>query len=140
MTIRALAFAAALAAAAPAAAHSNRPALQDDFDPALLRIDESRYLGQPVPDVEVMTESGLARLHDLIADRPTILLLAYYTCDGACRTTIQDLARVLTAVDEPEYRVIVASFDANDTLENLRHVKSALEPESLNPDLVYWSL
>jgi len=61
VTIRALALAAALAAAAPAAAHYNRAALQDAFDPALLRIDEGRYLGQPVPDVEVMTESGPAR-------------------------------------------------------------------------------
>ena len=127
MTIRALALAAALAAAAPAAAHYHRPALQDAFDPALLRIDETRYLGQPVPDVEVMTESGPARLHSLIAERPTILLLAYYTCDGACLTTIQNLARVLRAVDGPEHRVVVASFDANDSLENLRHVKSTLD-------------
>jgi protein SCO1/2 len=126
VTLRALAFAAALAAAVPAAAHSNRPALQDDFDPALLRIDEGRYLGQPVPDVEVMTEAGPARLHSLIAARPTILLLAYFTCDGVCRTAIQDLARVLGAVRGLQYRVIVASFDANDTLENLRGVKSTL--------------
>lgn len=127
MTMRAFAIAAALAAAAPAAAYYNRPALQDAFDPALLRIDESRYIGQRVPNVEVITESGPARLHSLIADRPTILLLAYYTCDGACLTTIQNLARVLRAVDGPEYRVIVASFDANDSMENLRHVKSTLE-------------
>ena len=127
MTIRAIAMAAALAVTAPAAAHYNRPALQDAFDPALLRIDESRYLGQPVPDVEVMTETGPARLHSLIADRPTILLLTYYTCDGPCPTTIQNMARVLRAVDRSEYRVVVASFDANDNLDSLRHVKSTLE-------------
>ncbi len=127
MTIRALVIAAALAAAAPAAAHSSRPALQDVFDPALLRIDESRYLGQPVPNVEVVTETGPARLHSLIADRPTILLLAYYTCDGPCPTTIQNAARVLRAVNGPEYRVVVASFNANDNLDSLRHVKSILE-------------
>jgi len=127
VTIRALVIAAALAAAAPAAAHSSRPALQDVFDPALLRIDESRYLGQPVPNVEVVTETGPARLHSLIADRPTILLLAYYTCDGPCPTTIQNAARVLRAVNGPEYRVVVASFNANDNLDSLRHVKSILE-------------
>jgi len=127
VTIRVLVLAAALAASAPAAAQYNRPALQDAFDPALLRIDEGRYLGQPVPDVQVMTESGPVRLHSLIAERPTILLLAYYTCDGACLTTIQNLARVLRAVDGPDYRVVVASFDANDSLENLRHVKSTLD-------------
>lgn len=127
MTIRVLALAAALTAAAPAAAQYNRSALQDAFDPALLRIDESRYLGQPVPDVEVMTESGPARLHNLIADRPTILLLVYYTCDGVCPTTIQNMARVLRAVEGPEHRVVVASFDANDSLESLSHMKSTLE-------------
>jgi protein SCO1/2 len=124
--IRALAIAAALAVAAPAAASYNRPALQDAFDPALLRIDEGRYLGQPVPDVKVMTESGPARLHALIADRPTILLLAYYTCHGPCPTTIRNMARVLRSLKGPEHRVVVLSFDTNDSLENLRHVKSTL--------------
>lgn len=127
MTIRALALAAALAAAAPAAAHLNRPAPQGAFDPALLRIDEGRYLGQPVPDVTVTTESGPARLHALIADRPTMLLLVYYACHGPCPTTIQNMARALRAVDAPGHRVVVASFDANDTLESLGHVKSTLE-------------
>ena len=42
---------AALATAAPALAGYNRPALQDAFDPALLRVEEGRYLGQAVPDV-----------------------------------------------------------------------------------------
>jgi len=111
---------------APATASYNRIALHDAFDPALLRIEEGRYLGQPVPDVQVVTESGPARLHGLIADRPTILLLAYYTCHGPCPTTIRSLARTLRSLEGPEHRVVVLSFDPNDTLENLRHVKSTL--------------
>jgi len=125
---RALALLAALTAAAPAQAHHVAAEERTDFDPALLRIDEGRYLGQQVPDVEVVTESGTAHLHSLVAGQPTILLLAYYTCYDVCQTTIQSLASVLEEVDGPEYRVIVASFDANDTLETLRKVKSTLGP------------
>ncbi|MEK7190717.1 MAG: SCO family protein [Pseudomonadota bacterium] len=123
---RALAIAAVLAGATPAVASYNRPAPQDAFDPALLRVEEGRYLGQAVPNVLVSTESGPARLHALIAGQPTILLLAYYTCHGPCPTTVQNLARVLRTVRDPEHRVIVLSFDANDSLDGLRHVKSSL--------------
>jgi len=124
--IRTFAVALALVTAAPTMANYNRPPRQDTFDSALLRIEEGRYLGQKVPDVGVLTEAGPARLHDLIAERPTILILAYYTCYGTCLTTIQNMARTLRAVTSPEYRVVVLSFDANDTLASLSHVKSTL--------------
>ena len=121
-----LALVAALATAAPALAGYNRPALQDAFDPALLRVEEGRYLGQAVPDVAVTTEQGSTRLHALTHGQPTILVLAYYTCHGPCPTTVRNLSRVLRSVQKPEHRVAVLSFDANDTLETLRHVKSTL--------------
>jgi protein SCO1/2 len=124
--IRAFAFTLALAMAAPTMANYNRPPPQDDFDPALMRIEEGRYLGQKVPDVAVRTEAGPARLHGLIADRPTILVLAYYTCYGACITTIQNTVRALRSVTGTDYQVAVLSFDPNDTLASLRHAKSTL--------------
>ena len=123
-----LVLVAALAASTTATAGYNRPALQDAFDPAVLRVEEGRYLGQAVPDVTVTTESGRTRLHALIGGRPTILLLAYYTCHGPCPTTVRNLAKVLRTVREPEHRLAVLSFDANDTLDGLRHVKSSVGP------------
>jgi protein SCO1/2 len=117
----------ALVMSAPTLANYNRPPSKDAFDAALLRIDEGRYLGQKVPDVSVQTEAGTQRLYDLMADRPTILLLAYYTCYGACLTTIQNTVHTLRSVSDPEYRVLVLSFDANDTLASLRHAKSTLD-------------
>lgn len=125
--IRALAIVCALLVAAPTMANYNRPPSQDALDPTLLRIDEGRYLRQVVPDVRVLTETGSTRLYELIADRPAILLLVYYTCYGTCLPTIQNAARSLRTVSSPEYRVVVLSFDRNDTLANLRDAKFTLD-------------
>lgn len=118
--------AAAVLLAAPAAGN-NRLALQDEFDPALLRIAEEQHLGRVVPDVAIVTESGTERLIASMHEQPTILVLAYYTCGHTCPVTVQSLARVLPIADAPKHRVLVLSFDANDDLDTLRHVKSTLE-------------
>ena len=89
-------------------------------------MEEGRYLGQAVSQCPGFDRVGPARLRALIAGQPTILLLAHYTCHGPCPTTVQNLARVLRTVQDPEHRVIVLSFDANDSLDGLRHVKSSL--------------
>lgn len=128
MRFRALAAVAALLwASASAAASYNRPATPNEFDPALLKIEEGRHLGQTVPDVRVQTETGSASLQELIAGQPAILLLAYYTCHGPCPTTIRNLSRTLRKVESSGHRVIVLSFDANDSLDSLQHVKSDLD-------------
>lgn len=116
----------ALILAGPVQASYNQRAPQDAFDSNLMRIDEAQYLGEAVPDVRVLTETGQTRLYSLIADRPTILLLAYYSCHGPCPTTIRNLAETLRALDGPEHHVVVLSFDRNDSLENLKRVKSAV--------------
>ena len=127
MRLRALAAIAAFAWIASAAGHVRLEVQgQDEFDPALLRIDEGRYLGRVVPDVGLRTETGLEQLRDLAAGQPTILLLGYYRCDTVCPTAIRNLALALHGVESPEHRVAVLSFDANDTLEDLRKVKSDL--------------
>jgi protein SCO1/2 len=105
--------------------------LRDAFDPATLRIDEGRYLGRPVPDVRVLTEEGPRQLHDLLAGKPALLLLAYYTCHGPCPTAIQNLARSTRSLGGEEFRVLVLSFDRNDTMSNLVRARAlAGEPRS----------
>ena len=126
MRFRFLVMAAALACAAPSAAH-NRPLEQDELDPALLRVEEGLYLNQKVPDVAIVTRSGTRRLSELIAEQPTILALAYYTCGSACPLTIQNLSQVLSDMDLPDHRVIVLSFDAKDTLATLARTRDALK-------------
>jgi protein SCO1/2 len=108
-------------------AWSNTRQLQHDtFDEALLRVDEAVYLGETIPDVAVVTESGTTKLSEIIAARPSILVLAYYTCGHACPMTIQNLARALSDVRSPSHQIIVLSFDAGDTLETMHHAKSTL--------------
>ena len=131
MRLRALAAIAAFAWIASAAGHGRIEVQlqgQDEFDPALLRIDEGRYLGRVVPDVPVRTETGSAQLHNLATGQPTILLLGYYRCHGTCPTTIRNLTLALRGVQSPGHRVAVLSFDANDTMEDLRAVKSEVGP------------
>ncbi len=117
---------ATLVCAAPAFA--NRALEVDgDFDTGLLQVDEARFLGQKVPDVTVVTESGTTRLSELIAGQPTILLLAYYSCGHTCPVTIWNLAQMDIDTSATDYRVVVLSFDANDTVATMRGAISTLE-------------
>lgn len=129
MIHRFLLLAAVLLLAAPALGNS-RLVLEDEFDPSMLRVSEELYLGQPIPDVEVLTEDGSTRLATILDEQPTILMLAYYTCGHACPVTMQNLARVMPTEGMPEHRVLVLSFDAKDNLETLRHARSALGHEA----------
>ncbi|MBI5379514.1 MAG: SCO family protein [Nitrospirae bacterium] len=110
--------------ALPSLSEARSVPLQDAFDPGLLRIDEGRYLGQKVPDVGVITETGPARLSQLIAGKPTILLLAYFTCHGPCPATVQNLAQTVQPLEKEEFAVIVLSFDQRDTPESLEKMKA----------------
>tara|TARA_Y100000031_G_scaffold154547_2_gene202562 strand:- start:244 stop:1023 length:780 start_codon:yes stop_codon:yes gene_type:complete len=114
-----------LICAAPMVSGHERSLQENDFDDALLRVEEGSYLGQIVPDVAVATESGTKHLSALIAGQPTILLFAYYTCGHACPLAIANLSRMLVDVETP-HRVIVVSFDAKDNLDTLHQAQSTL--------------
>lgn len=118
------------ALACAAAAYGNtRQLQQDEFDTGLLRVEEALYLGRTVPDVAVLTEQGAHKLSALIAAEPAILLFAYYGCGHACPLTIRNLAAALSGVGSSAYRVVVLSFDANDTVETMRRASAALGAE-----------
>ncbi len=55
-------------------------------------------------------------------DKPLILVLAYYTCDGSCSVINNDLKDLLEGVDDvaigKDFRVLTLSFDEHDTLES----------------------
>ncbi len=99
----------------------------DRIDTAMLRVAEDRHLGQRVPDVEVLTEEGTRRLSALIAEQPTILLLAYYTCNHTCPVAVENLQKINIDASESDYRVVVLSFDVADTLETMNHVRASLD-------------
>lgn len=97
-----------------------------DFDAGLLRIDEAAYLGKAVPDVTVTTEAGARRLAELIAGRPTIVLLAYYGCGHSCPVTMRNLQATDVGAASEDYRVLVLSFDVRDTVDSLRAARGSL--------------
>lgn len=104
---------------------------RDFFDPSLLRIDEGRYLGNFVADVEVVLEDGRReRLYKLVSESPTVLVLTYYTCGGSCPLRVENLRDLIskTSLRERDFRVLVLSFDRRDTLEDLRRFKETHGP------------
>ncbi len=105
---------------------------EDFFDPSLLKIDERKYLGNFVMNVEIILEDGSrARLYELFSDKPTILLFSYYTCEGSCPIRIDNLNKLIKnskALLGRDFNVIVLSFDERDTLETLKKFKEGHGP------------
>jgi protein SCO1/2 len=95
------------------------------IDPALMRIDEPKFLGKPLAGETTFTDvDGMPfRMQDMLG-KPVILLLSYYGCDGSCPTMNANLERVLAEVKRfrlgEDYRVLTVSFDAADTPQTAR--------------------
>ncbi len=105
---------------------------EDYFDPSIMKIDESKYLGNFVPDVSVILENGKkVKLYELFRNKPTILLLSYYTCEGSCPLRIDNLNKLIKeeeSLKERNFNVIVLSFDKKDSLETLKKFKEIHGP------------
>lgn len=69
-------------------------------------------------DVQFYTEQGdLVPLVSLI-DKPTVLVLVYYTCPGICSPLLDGIADVITKMDlelGTDYQVITVSFNPEET-------------------------
>jgi len=105
---------------------------EDFFDPALLKIEESRFLGNFIVNGDVILEDGSrVKLYDLLSGKPTILVFSYYTCEGSCPIRIDKLNELIKkeeSLSSREFRVLVLSFDRKDTLEDLRRFRNAHGP------------
>ncbi|RUM30925.1 MAG: SCO family protein [Aquifex sp.] len=103
----------------------------DMFDPSLLKIDERQYLGNFVPNVDVILEDGKkVSLYSLIKNKPTILLLSYYTCQGTCPVRIDNLNKLIKTTDlkDRDFLILNISFDEKDNLETLKKFKELHGP------------
>lgn len=103
------------------------------IDPAALAIDEARHLGASLDrTLRLRDETGRTwRLGELL-DRPLLLVLAYYRCDGSCPTVQRHLAQTLAQVSRlrlgEDYRVLTVSFDAHDDALRLAHFAERFKP------------
>jgi len=95
------------------------------IDPDIFRIKEKNFLGSRVAGDYVLRDSSgnSFRLGDL-PNKPLILVLSYFTCDGACSVINRTLANTLKGVDRwklgTDYNVLTVSFDKNDTPATMR--------------------
>lgn len=101
--------------------------IDGQFDTALLRVEEGRYLGKTVPDVKIVTEFGEKLLSAVAGDKPTIVVLAYFTCGHTCPITLQNLVQMQIDAPHSDYNVVVLSFDEKDSLMTMAHVKSTID-------------
>jgi protein SCO1/2 len=84
-------------------------------------------LGQSIPlDLMFNDEQGSeVKLQDLI-NKPTILVLLYYSCEHICPQMLFGLSEVLSKLDLTpgrDYQVIALSFDDTDTPEAAQNLK-----------------
>ncbi len=111
---------------------ANNVLREDFFDPAMLKIDEKKYLGGFVANTDVILENGKRiKLYDLLSGKPTILLFSYYTCEGSCPIRIDNLNKLVKSSESlrnRDFNVLVLSFDRRDTLETLKKFKEIHGP------------
>lgn len=97
-----------------------------DIDPALLKIEEVKFLGVKLDENLAITgaDGQEFKLGDF-KNRPLILIISYFTCDGVCPSFNADLLSVLTKVASfsrvkpgVDFNVLTVSFDKNDDKES----------------------
>lgn len=116
-----MAAALVLAASSRPEAQGFRPP-QSEFDPEALRIDEQKILGEKIGgDFVFVDHEGREFSMADLRGTPLILILSYYTCDGACPAFNMELKNVIEKVNErgrvsmgKDFNVLTVSFDAND--------------------------
>jgi len=95
------------------------------IDPNVFRIKEHNFLGGKVAgDYLLHDASGNSFKLGGMFGKPLILVLSYFTCDGACSVINRTLANTLKGVDRwklgKDYNVLTVSFDKHDTPATMR--------------------
>jgi len=109
---------------------------ESQIDPKVFQIKEKDFLGGKVTGDYVLRDaSGNSfKLGDLPA-KPLILVLSYFSCDGACSVINRTLANTLKGVDRwklgKDYNVLTVSFDQHDTPATMREFQKKMGFEQL---------
>ncbi len=107
-------------------------ATDSTIDPAVMQIDENKYLGSSMQaDYVLIDNNGKEfKFQDLIG-KPLILLLSYYACNGTCPIINSKLKQVLTTIDRfqigTDYQVLTLSFDQNDNSTTMQNFVKQLD-------------
>lgn len=107
------------------ASYKNMAPEDSMIDPGIFRINEGHFLGGKVSGNYVLEDaSGNSfKLGDMFG-KPLILVLSYFTCDGACSVINRTLDNTLQDVNRwkigKDYNVLTVSFDRHDTPATMR--------------------
>jgi len=95
------------------------------INPDVFKIDEGSFLGGKVAGDYLLRDAdgNSFKLGDM-GDKPLILVLSYFTCDGACSVINRTLSNTLKKLDHwkigRDYNVLTVSFDQHDTPATMR--------------------
>lgn len=90
--------------------------------------DESKKVGQILPDVSFFNEENeKLSLRSLPQDRAFLLVPFYTHCTSACPLNVSHLKEVLKNSSVRDYQVILFSFNPNDTSQDLKDFRKALQ-------------
>ena len=104
------------------------------LDPNLMLIDEKAVLGAKMnPAMVLVDQDGKEFTWGSVLDKPVLLVLSYFTCDGTCSIINSNLAALLKDVKSvtagSDFRIVTISFDRHDTLQTTgafrRHIDLA---------------
>lgn len=103
-----------------------------DLNPAIMQIDEQAVLGRAIdPQTELIDHAGRSFRWADLAGKPTLLVLAYYTCDGSCSVINQNLHDLLKKLSRfkagQDFNLVTLSFDRRDNLETTGAFRRHLE-------------
>ncbi|MBF0274272.1 MAG: SCO family protein [Nitrospinae bacterium] len=100
------------------------------LDPSIMAIDEDKFLGAQLgKDYALIDEKGNEFNVGDMLNKPLVLLLSYYKCDGYCPTINNNLLETLKLVKYKigeEYNVLTISFDENDDLKSLQEFSTKI--------------
>ncbi|MEE8483992.1 MAG: hypothetical protein V3S46_05280 [Nitrospinota bacterium] len=104
---------------------------ESEIDLSIFQIDEKKFLGAKVNGDVLLTDGQGKefRLNELL-DKPLILALSYFKCDGTCPLLNFGLGGLLNNINRVEigedYNVLTLSFDGYDTPETLNVFRDEL--------------
>lgn len=95
-----------------------------NVDPSIMNIDEDKFLGVSLQsDYQLLNSRGEEFTMSEMLGKPLLLVLSYYSCDGACSAINRVLKNTLESVKAwklgRDYRVLTVSFDKYDNAETI---------------------
>jgi len=112
---------------------------QDSFGkPSPEPPNEDRYVYKQIPDIPITTQSGTQNLSAIWRDKPVFLTMVFSRCARVCSPFLRSLASAISEAGGlgTDYRVVVLSFDPQDTVAEMEMMGGELGVKS-NPDWIF---